>query len=147
MEEETKYQITLNERQLQLLSWGCEQFARLIQGQSFALQELFESAWERRCKEATGQMMDKEFEGGWHDMRSDAEAFSHNIKKRFWGLDARTENGIHYSEPSDIFWEMHEVLRHQLWLDLPEDRKTPITVDASPAFQLSNEPLIEVKKL
>lgn len=141
------YQITLNKRQLQLLSYGCEKLARLIQGQSFALQDLFEEAWERRCKEATGQSMDKEWDGGWYDMREDATAFANNIKKRFWGLEARTENGIHYSETSDIFWEMYEVLRHQLWLDLPEERKSPVTVDAFPAFQLSNEPLIEVKKI
>lgn len=145
--EETKYQITMNKRQLELLSYGCEQLARLIQGQSNALQDLFETAWERRCKEATGKMMDKEFEGGWYDMRADAEAIISQIKRRFWGLDHYTENGIHYSETSDIFWEMYEVLRHQLWLDLPEDRKSPMTVDASPAFQLSNEPLIEVKKI
>ena len=146
-QEETKYQITMNKRQLELLSYGCEQLARLIQGQSNALQDLFETAWERRCKKATGKMMDKEFDGGWYDMRADAEAFVCNIKKRFWGLGRFTENGIHYSETSDMFWEMYEVLRHQLWLDLPEDRKSPMTVDASPAFQLSNEPLIEVKKI
>ena len=92
-------------------------------------------------------MMDREFEGGWYDMRADAEAIISQIKRRFWGLDYYTENGIYYSETSDIFWEMYEVLRHQLWLDLPEDKKSPMTVDAYPAFQLSNEPLIEVKKI
>lgn len=91
--------------------------------------------------------MDKEWDGGWYDMRADAEAFVCNIKKRFWGLDRFTENGIHYSKTSDIFWQMHEVLRHQLWLDLPEDKKSPMTVDSSPAFQLCDEPLVEVKKL
>ena len=69
--EETKYQITMNKRQLELLSYGCEQLARLIQGQSNALQDLFETAWERRCKKATGKMMDKEFEGGRHQRRID----------------------------------------------------------------------------
>lgn len=58
-----KYIIEMNERQARLLSWVCDTFHRLIEGQDDAFQDLFESAWEKRCKEATGKMMDDEF--GW----------------------------------------------------------------------------------
>ena len=70
-----KYILEMNERQARLLSWVCDTFPRLIEGQSHAYQDLFESAWEKRCKKATGEMMDDEFEGGWQKMREDAETF------------------------------------------------------------------------
>ena len=53
-----KYLLELTERQARLLSYVCDQFPRLIQGQGMAYQELFEAAWEKRCKKAVGKGMD-----------------------------------------------------------------------------------------
>lgn len=135
---EKKYIIEMNERQARLLSWACDTLPRLIEGQDFALQDLMESAWVKRCKEATGKMMDDEFEGGWYKMREDAETFCKEIKRRFWGL---APNGIHYDETSDIIWDIHQCIRHELWLN--GDRKYH-TVDAYPAHQWGKEPLVKV---
>lgn len=85
MKKEKKYIIELNERQARLLSYACDQFARLIQGQDAAFQDLMEMAWEKRCKNATGNMMDKEWDGGWHAMREEAERTCREIKRKFWG--------------------------------------------------------------
>ena len=138
-----KYIIELNERQAQLLSWALNTFPRLIEGQSSAYQDLLESAWERRCKKATGKMMDDEFEGGWQKMREDAEAFCKEIKKRFWGLAPNAEYGIHYDESADILWDIYQCLRFELWKNRPEP-KSHMTVDAFPATGFGEEPLCTV---
>ena len=140
---EKKYIIELNERQARLLSWALNTFPRLIEGQSHAFQDLMESAWERRCKKATGKMMDEEFEGGWSNMREDAETFCKEIKKRFWDLDPNAEYGIHYDDSADILWDIYQCLRFELWKNLPEP-KPHYTVDASPATQFGDEPLCKV---
>lgn len=138
-----KYIIEMNERQARLLSWVCDTFPRLMEGQNFAFQELFESAWEKRCKKATGKMMDEEFEGGWDKMREDAELFSKRIKKRFWDLEPMANWGIHYDDTADIIWDFHQALRFELWKNQPEP-KSHFTVDAFPAHRFGDEPLIKV---
>ena len=138
-----KYIIEMNERQARLLSWVCDTFPRLIKGQDHAYQDLFESAWMKRCKKATGKSMDKEFEGGWDKMREDAELFCKQIKKRFWDLAPNANYGIHYDDVSDIIWDIHTALRFELWKNQPEP-KSHFAVDSSPAHQFGDEPLIKV---
>ncbi len=140
-----KYIIELNERQMRLLSWALDTLPRLIEGQDHSFQDLLEQAWEKRCKEATGKMMDDEWDGGWYQMRHEAEETCLKIKRRFWGLPPNTLNGIHYDDTADILWDMYQVIRHQLWLDNPDPEKPRWTVDASPATQFGDEPLIVVK--
>ena len=144
---EPTYQVTMTKRQVQLLSYACDRFSRLICGQDWSHQELMEAAWERRCKEATGKMMDKEWDGGWSNMRSEAEEICKYIKKRFWGLESNAFYGIHYDQTADILWDINQVLRHQLWLDKPDEDKLTITVDAYSAMRVGDEPLIEIKKI
>lgn len=146
-EAEHTYQITLTKRQVQLLSYVCDQFSRLICGQDWSFQELMMNAWERRCKEATGKMMDKQWEGGWNHMRAEAEGICDYIKKRFWGLESNALYGIHYDTTADILWDIHQVLRHQLWLDRPDEDKSTITVDASEAMRIGEEQLITIKRI
>ena len=140
------YTLHLTKRQVELLSYACDSFSRLIIGQDWTYQEIFEQAWEKRCKEATGKMMDDEWEGGWQDMRNEAKAFSRNIKKRFWGLEWRSMNGVGYDDTADILFDLHQVLRHQLWLDRPEDKKSHITVDSDEAMRFGSEPLAIIER-
>lgn len=138
-----KYILEMNERQARLLSWVCDTFPRLIEGQSHAFQDLFESAWEKRCKKATGNMMDEDFEGGWNKMREDAETFCNEIKRRFWDLAPNANNGIYYDEVADIIWDCHRVIRHELWKNNPT--RSNMTVDSeNPSSPIGNEPLIKV---
>ena len=118
-----------------------------MQGQSWTLQELLESAWEKRCKEATGKMMDEEFEGGWSAMRKDAENTVREIKRRFWNLGWNYENGIHYDDTADILFDIHQCIRHQLWIDKPNDKKSHITVDSDTPMRVSSEPLAIISKI
>jgi hypothetical protein len=140
---EKEYTIKLTKRQLQLLSYACDRMSRLIEGQDWVYQELMEQAWEKRCKEAVGgHGMDKEWDGGWYKMREDAEDISKKIKKRFWGCEPNQMYGIKYDSVSDTLYDMHQVMRHQLWLD--SDRQF-IGVDSSEAMQISDEPLIKIE--
>lgn len=140
------YCLHLTERQARLLSYACDQFSRLICGQDWSYRELMESAWEKRCKEATGNFMDKEWDGGWSAMRAEAEQISKTIKKRFWGLESNAFYGIHYDDTADILFDLHQVIRHQLWLDRPDSGKSNITVDASEAMQVGEEPLAIIER-
>ena len=90
--------------------------------------------------------MDKEWDGGWEAMRHDAEEISRQIKKRFWGLESRSMYGIHYDNSADILFSLHQVLRHQLWLDKPDSEKSPITVDADTPIVFGSEPLAIIER-
>ena len=136
----------MNERQARLLSWALDTLPRLIEGQDHSFQDLLEQAWEKRCKEATGKMMDEEFEGGWQKMREDAETFCKEIKRRFWDLAPNANYGVHYDDTADILWDIYQCLRYELWKNHPEP-KSHITVDAFPAHQFGNEPLCKVTTL
>ena len=142
-----KYTIELTEKQARLLSWACDTLPRLMQGQSGTLQELFESAWEKRCKNATGHMMDDTWSGGWQAMRDDAEEVVKQVKERFWDRSWNEENGIYYDETADILWDIYQVIRHQLWKDNPDPNKSKWTVDASSAMKYGSEPLAVIKRV
>lgn len=145
-EKEHIYTLRLTEGQVKLLSWACDRMARLIEGQDWTYQELMEAAWEKRCKAATGHIMDKEWEGGWHDMRNDAEDICKQIKKRFWGLDPRAMYGIYYDDSADVLWDIHQVLRHQLWYDSENRAERKWTVDADEPMRIGNEPLAMITR-
>ena len=100
------YALQMTEKQAKVLSYACDRLARLIQGQDWTYQELMEEAWEKRCKKATGKIMDKEWDGGWDNMRHEAEELSKKIKKRFWGLESNAMYGIHYDDTADILFEI-----------------------------------------
>lgn len=141
------YELKLTEKQAKFLSYACDQYSRLICGQDFAFQDLMEQAWERNAKKHTGNMMHKDWEGGWQNMREDAEAICKQIKKRFWHMEWNAHYGIGYDEMSDILFDISQVIRHQLWLDRPNDRKNFGTVDAFPAHRHGNERLAEIKRI
>ena len=139
------YQLELTERQAKLLSWACDTIARIIEGQDRTYQDMMEAAWEKRCKEATGKMMDDEWDGGWYNMRHDAERMSQEMKRRFWGLEPNALNGVFYDKDCDTLWDIHQVIRHQLWQDNPNHQL--YTVDAAEAHRFGDEPLANIKRI
>lgn len=144
-DEQHEYTLHLTKRQVQLLSFACDRMSRIICGQDWTYQEFMEQAWEKRCKEAVGgNGFDKEWDGGWQNMRLDAEAICKQIKKRFWGLDSNALYGIHYDDVADVLFDIHQVLRHQLWID--NGMKTRFTVDSDEAMKIGDEPLAKIVK-
>lgn len=139
-ESKHKYTLHLTEGQAKILSYACNQFSRLICGQDWSYQELFETAWVKRCKEATGNFMDKQWDGGWYDMRHETEELCDRIKKRYWGLERNSMYGIGYSNTADVLFDLHRVIRHQLWKD--DEKHLTTTVDAEdPTSPIGDEPL------
>lgn len=150
MKKETSehiYNLKLTKRHVELLSYACDRLSRIICGQDWTYQEFLEEAWEKRCKKATGKMMDDEWDGGWHNMRQEAEDICKKLKKRFWGLESNAMYGIHYDDTADILFSLHQVLRHQLWLDRPEDKKSHITVDSDEPMRIGSEPLAKIERI
>lgn len=137
------YQLELTERQAKLLSYACDRLSRIICGQDWTYQDFFEEAWEKRCKKATGSFMDKQWDGGWSNMRAEAEDLCKKIKKRFWGLDSNAMYGIHYDDTADILFALHTVIRHQIWLD--GDRSFH-GVDSDEPLKLGSEPLATIRR-
>ena len=145
MKEEKKhiYRLELTERQAKLLSYACDQFMRCIQGQPEAFQSLMEEAWEKRCKEATGNMMDKEWNGGWWNMRHQAERLSRLATKWFWGC--RQGYGIYYDDAADIFFDIHRVLRYQFYKDRGDTSKAFVDSE-NPTSPIGSEPLAVIRR-
>ena len=140
-----KVTVELTEKQARLLSYVCNTFPRLIEGQDWEYQQLFEQAWEKRCKEATGKPMSEQWDGGWYAMREHTENLVKEIKQKYWGLAPNAFYGIHYDDSADIIWDIYASLRYHLWLSNPDPDKPRYTVDAFPASQIGSEPLCKVK--
>lgn len=145
MKNESKhiYQLELTERQAKLLSYACDRLSRIICGQDWTYQEFFEEAWEKRCKEDTGNSMDKEWDGGWSAMRAETEELCKKIKAKYWGLGANAMYGIHYDDTADILFSLHTVIRHQIWLD--GDRQFH-GVDSDEPTKVGTEPLAVIRR-
>ena len=145
MKKESKhiYQLELTERQAKLLSYACDRLSRIICGQDWTYQEFFEEAWEKRCKEATGSSMDKEWDGGWSAMRAETEELCKKIKAKYWGLVANAMYGIHYDDTADILFSLHTVIRHQIWLD---GERQFHGVDSDEPTKVGTEPLATIRR-
>lgn len=137
------YQLELTERQAKLLSYACDRLSRIICGQDWTYQEFMEEAWEKRCKEATGISMDKEWDGGWSAMRAETEELCKKIKAKYWGLVANAMYGIHYDDTADILFSLHTVIRHQIWLD---GERQFHGVDSDEPTKVGTEPLATIRR-
>lgn len=140
---EQRYTIEVSKHQMQMLSMMCDRMSRLICGQlDNSVQEFVEEAWERRHKSKDNPHgMGK----GWYEMRHEVEILLTQLKKLGWGLDRFSDYGIHYDELADLLFEMHQVMRHQLWLDNPN--RLEFSVDGDTPMKLTDEPMITVKAL
>ena len=67
------------------------------------------------------------------------------MKRRFWGLEPNALNDVFYDKDGDTLWDIHQVIRHQLWQDNPNHQL--YTVDASEAHQFGDEPLANMKRI
>ena len=140
---EQRYTIEVSKHQLQMLSMMCDRMSRLICGQlGNSVQEFVEKAWCKRhkTKEKPSGMVE-----GWSDMRREVEDLLAKLKKLGWGLEKNADYGINYDDTADLLWEMHEVMRHQLWLDNPD--RFEWSVDGDKPMKLTDEPMIKVEKI
>lgn len=146
MAQEHIYNLQLTEKQARLLSYACNKLSRIIEGQDWTYQEFMEAAWEKRCKEATGKPMDETWDGGWSNMRAEAKEICKKINERFWGCEDNAMYGIHYDDTADVLYDIHRVIRHQLYTDRGDTSFA--TVDAeTPTSSIGTEPLAVIRKI
>ena len=127
------YALTLNRRQLKLLSQECDSDSRNIIGQldagvGFDIDEAIFKHYEGDAR--------------WK-LRDQVKLMLKGIYQSCWNLNAGQYNGIRYDDEADILFDMYQVLRHQLWLEKPN--RSMMTVDAD-VHQWGDEPLIEVER-
>ena len=132
-EAEPRYVISLTRKQLQLISIACERMSRNLCGQlDMGVYYELEKAIERH-HEGEERM----------DLLSEVRQTLDVLRTRCWNLDSRQFYGIHYDKDSDILFDIHQVLRHQLWLEDPN--RSNAVVMAS-VHKFASEPLVTIRK-
>ena len=127
------YTIKLNRKQLILLYLMTGRVFRNICGQlDLGVGEVIEKAIDRHFKNHN------EAQDVWCKVKAQLDW----IRTKCWRVEINAFYGIKYNDDADILWDIHQVLRHQLWLEDPH-RKS-YTVDSS-VFKVAREPLIEVE--
>ena len=132
-EAEPRYALSLTRKQLQLLSVACERMSRNLCGQlDMGVFYELERAINRH-HEGEERM----------DLLSEVRQTLDVLRTRCWNLDSRQFYGIHYDKDSDILFDIHQVLRHQLWL---EDPNRSNAVVMSSVHKFASEPLVTIRK-
>lgn len=132
-----KYQITLDEKQLETLLKSTEAFSRICTGQ---LKYALEQGWalkifklptnQRDMLDAKCRIISMLLSGGKYDgFNASAGIYSDEI-----------------DEHAVTAYNIHQVLRHQKWEELPESLKKFYTRDASVSICNGEEP-IKIKKI
>lgn len=122
-----QYTITLNERQLHLLSCACGITNSLIRGQlNHSLQHCCEAAFEKLHKaEEAGEKRYR-----FYAMRFEVEAAMHKLRKLCWGLEYGEDNGLGYDDTADVLFDMKRVMQHALWLEKNPKKRSGVLIDA-----------------
>lgn len=133
------FTITLNKRQLELLSEASNCHSRNICGQLDAgLEEVIEKAIARTYSTAD---FDKR-----HEISEKVKMLLHEVKSLVWDLGPRSNKGVRYDGGADILFDIHQVIRHHLWKIKPEP-KHHYTNDAAEATIFGSQPAITIKTL
>ena len=144
--EEVRYCVELTKNQLSALEHGCEQLARMIVGQDFIYQDVFEQAWDKNVREKNGyEVCGPE----WREMRNEVESICARLKKLCWNMDGAGVYGIKYSEQTDILFDMYQAFRYQRYLDMsPKDKEIcRYTVLSDSPMGYSSEPLPKITRI
>ena len=134
----TEYTVTMTPKQLRVLSDACDNHSRVISGQlEIGVMEYVDDAIAKEYPNAdiTTRI----------DIRSQTRMKLNEAKALAWNCGVNTCHGIHYDERADILFDMHQVMRHFLWLQRTEP-KPKFTNDAFEATQFGNEPLIRIQR-
>lgn len=138
--QEKKYLIEVTERQLQILSNGCETLSRTICGQLDMFADICEDNWEKHHKDEEHRIGS----GHWNSMRDDVKGHCDALRWLCWKQGPGYLYGVNYDDRADILWDLYQVFRHQLWLDRPASVKSRMTVDSYEPMQFGDEPLAKI---
>lgn len=132
------YTLTITEEHLKLLSEITDKMARVIVGQlDYGIGEEVDAAIARHRS-------DGKWNDDFYEISKQAKVYLDMLHTMCWDQAPSTRYGVHYSKKSDALWDMHEVLRHQMWKENPDRSK--MTVDSDKPFHWNKEiPLIKIE--
>jgi hypothetical protein len=129
-----KYRLTVNDRQLRLMLDAIEEYFRIRMGQFFQLSDDL-------CFSDFGNGYTKEeFDQAIKDRNEVLDMFKYISRIAFKGKPSKK------TEEMQVGIDMWEMIRHRLWLDLPEP-KSHNTTDAREPITFSDEPPIKIERL
>lgn len=126
-------------QQLELLRNVCEQAARIRAGQlDYCFIDELVDAYHKGDKENADFPM---------NIRKDVTQVCNYLHTLCWDLPANADHGINYDDDSDIWWDMYQVFRYQLWADRYPNpsSKDMLTVESNEPMHTGREPLIKVE--
>lgn len=133
-----RFILELNRRQLEILSDACDNHSRNICGQlDVGLSDILEAGIAREYKTA-------DFEHR-HQIRERAMELLREVKILVWNMGAGASYGVNYDAKADILFDIHQVIRHQLWKMRPEPRPQ-MSVCSTQGFPFGDEPFVTVTK-
>ena len=139
------YLVELTKEQLSALEHGCEMLARLLVGQDFIYQEVFEAAWDKNVRQKNNlEVCGPE----WRDMREEVKQHVERLKELCWDMRGGGVYGVKYSEESDILFDMYQSFRYQRYLDMPPEKQEQcrMTVMSDPPMGYSQQPIPKITK-
>lgn len=133
-----RFILELNRRQLEILSDACDNHSRNICGQlDVGLSDILETGIAREYKTA-------DFEHR-RQIRERAMELLREVKVLVWNMGAGASYGVNYDAKADILFDIHQVIRHQLWKMRPEPRPQ-MSVCSTQGFPFGDEPFVTVTK-
>lgn len=132
----------VSSRQLGLLRSACEQAARLRAGQLYYsfIDELM-NAYHKGCNS-------EEQKSEQRSVRKQVVEACENLHTLCWNLPPNADYGMNYDDDSDIWWDMYQVFRYQIWKDTNLDKSNTelMTVAGDKPYLTGKEPLVCIKK-
>lgn len=127
--------------QLELLRDACEQAARLRAGQLdyIFIDELMD-AYHKGC-------VSEEQKSAHTSVRKQVVKVCEYLHTLCWDLPPNADHGMNYDDDSDIWWDMYQVFRHQIWKESNHDvsSRDLLTVASHEPMNTGTEPLIMIQ--
>lgn len=129
--------------QLELLRNACEQAARLRAGQlDYSFIEELMNAYHKSSDF-------EEQQGAQISVRKQVVKVCEYLHTLCWDLPPNADHGMNYDDDSDIWWDMYQVFRYQIWKDTNSNTsgRELMTVASYTPMHTGKEPLIRIEEL
>lgn len=135
----TSISFQLTSHQLELLRNVCEQAARLRAGQlDYKFIDELMDAYHKGCNSEEQQNVQL-------SVSKQVIKVCEYLHTLCWDLPSNADHGMNYDDNLDIWWDMYQVFRYQIWTDNnPEDM---MTVSSHTPMHTGKESLIRIEKV
>lgn len=129
--------ISFDSEEIRMLSHICDTITRFICGQTFAITDGLMECWCNLHKDEVDTYCEV------RDLLQNEVRLLHNL---CWNTQENSYYGINYDETSDMLFDMHQVFRHVLWEEQPEETRSYMTVDSDTPHNYSDYQLLIINK-